>query len=161
MAWHIPISGLLVYAERSKLVPVDLRVGKLRGFRGFNIFTGKLLRLICDAVLLLVEVPQIPPVYDRLAAWHFLTASRSNGLYPGCRKACWLQDPSLVCPVRRGSRVLTSAATSKNDDDDDGTTAADDDGGDGSERDAQDGSLVVPMLATFCTLGGMLILAVQ
>ena len=85
----------------------------------------------------------------------FLTASRSNRLCPGCRKACWVLDASLVCPVCRGSRVPTSAATSKNDDDDGSTAAAagdddydDDDDGADSGSAAEDGFLEVKMLAT-------------
>ena len=82
----------------------------------------------------------------------FLAASRSNRLCPGCRKACWVLDASLVCPVCRGSRVPTSAATSKNDDDDGSTAAAadddDDDDGADSRSAAEDGLLEVKMLAT-------------
>ena len=87
----------------------------------------------------------------------FLGTSRSNRLYPCCRKACWVQGASLGCPVCRGSRVPASAANFENDDDgDDGSTAAaddddDDDGGGGgadSGGAAKDGYLVVKMLAT-------------
>ena len=64
-------------------------------------------------------------------------------------------DASLVCPVCRGSRVPTSAATSKNDDDDGSTAgaaaAADDDYYDDADsRSAtEDGLLEVKMLATY------------
>ncbi len=86
----------------------------------------------------------------------FLAASRSNRLCSGCRKACWVLDASLVCPVCRGSRIPTSAATSKNDDDDGSTAAAaagdddydDDDDGADSGSAAEDGCLEVKMLAT-------------
>ena len=96
-------------------------------------------------------------MYDRPAAWHiFLTASRSNRLCPGCREACWLLDAPLVCPVCRGSRVPTLAATSKNDDDNGSTAAAADDfdydydGDDEADSGSavEDGFLEVKMLAT-------------